>query len=61
MMGPTYQMDNGTNIPSPWFEMLSYDTKPKRRLFELIKSQGLQANQQVTFLSDGADDVGSCR
>src|SRR5271165_5168854 len=35
----------------------TYDTKPKRRLFELLKSQGLQANQQVTFLSDGADDV----
>ena len=29
----------------------------KRRLFELMKSQGLQANQQVIFLSDGADDV----
>ena len=27
------------------------------RTFELMKSQGLQANQQVTFLSDGADDV----
>jgi hypothetical protein len=35
----------------------TYDTKPKRRLFELMKSQGLQANQQLTFLSDGADDV----
>ena len=35
----------------------TYDTKPKRRLFELMKSQGPQANQQVTFLSDGADDV----
>jgi hypothetical protein len=35
----------------------NYDTKPKRRLFELLKSQGLQTNQQVTFLSDGADDV----
>src|SRR5271157_4680645 len=35
----------------------TYDTKPKRRLYELMKSQGLQANQQVTFLSDGADDV----
>src|SRR5258708_24277300 len=35
----------------------SYDTKPKRRLFELMKSQGLQANQQVIFLSDGAGDV----
>src|SRR5258708_8675485 len=35
----------------------SYDTKPKRRLFELMKSQGLQANQQVILLSDGANDV----
>jgi hypothetical protein len=35
----------------------TYDAKPKRRLFELLKSQGLQANQQVTFLSDGAEDV----
>ena len=35
----------------------TYDPKPKRRLFELLKSQGLQANQQVTFLSDGAEDV----
>lgn len=34
-----------------------YDSKPKRRLFELLKSQGLQMNQQVTFLSDGGDTV----
>ena len=35
----------------------SYDNKPKRRVFEVLKSQGMQANQQVTFLSDGADNV----
>jgi hypothetical protein len=35
----------------------SYDTKSKRRLFELLKSQGMQMNQQVTFLSDGGDSV----
>lgn len=35
----------------------SYDTKPKRRLFELLISQGMQMNQQVTFLSDGEDSV----
>jgi hypothetical protein len=35
----------------------TYDPKPKRRLFEVLKSQGLQANPQVTFLSDGAEDV----
>lgn len=34
-----------------------YDTKPKRRLFDLLKSQGMQFNQQVTFLSDGGDTV----
>jgi hypothetical protein len=31
----------------------SYDTKPQRRIFEVLKSQGMQMNQQVTFLSDG--------
>jgi hypothetical protein len=35
----------------------TYDTKPKRRLFELLKTQGMQPNQQVIFLSDGGDDV----
>jgi hypothetical protein len=35
----------------------TYDTRPKRRLFEVLKSQGMQANQQVTFLSDGGDTV----
>ncbi|MDP9454852.1 MAG: ISKra4 family transposase [Actinomycetota bacterium] len=34
-----------------------HDQKPKRRLFELLKSQGMQMNQQVTFVSDGADNV----
>jgi hypothetical protein len=35
----------------------NYDSKPKRRLFEVLKSQGMQLNQEVTFLSDGADTV----
>ena len=34
-----------------------FDEKPKRRLFELLKSQGLQMNQDITFLSDGGDTV----
>lgn len=37
----------------------TYDLKPKRRLFEMLKSQGMQMNQQVTFLSDGGDSVRS--
>jgi hypothetical protein len=35
----------------------TYDDKPKRRLFELLTSQGMQANQQVTFITDGGQDV----
>ena len=35
----------------------TYDEKPKRRLFEVLRSQGLQMNQQVDFLSDGGEDV----
>ena len=35
----------------------TYDPKPKRRLFETLKSQGMQPNQQVTFLTDGGEDV----
>jgi hypothetical protein len=34
-----------------------YDQKPKRRLFEILKAQGLQMNQNITFLSDGGDTV----
>jgi hypothetical protein len=34
-----------------------YDPKPKRRLFDVLKSQGLQANQDVTFLTDGGEEV----
>jgi hypothetical protein len=36
-----------------------YDVKPKRRLYEVLKSQGLQMNQQLVFLSDGGDTVRS--
>src|SRR5438128_1693267 len=35
----------------------AYDCKPKRRLFEVLRSQGMQPNQQVTFLTDGGEDV----
>jgi hypothetical protein len=35
----------------------TFDQKPKRRLFELLHSQGMQANQQITFLSDGGETV----
>jgi len=34
-----------------------FDSKPKRWLFDLLQSQGMQANHQVTFFSDGDDTV----
>ena len=33
------------------------DTKSKRRLYDVLTSQGFQLNQQITFLSDGEDAV----
>ena len=35
----------------------TYDDKPKRRLFDVLRSQGLQPNQRIIFLSDGGEDV----
>src|SRR5204863_9735730 len=34
-----------------------YDTKPRRRLFEVLQAQGLRMNQAITFLTDGGDTV----
>jgi len=45
-------------LPSKRFGFVNdYDTKPKRRVYETLKAQGMQMNQQVIFLSDGGDDV----
>ncbi len=35
----------------------TFDRKPRRRLWEVMKSQGMQENQQVVFMSDGGEDV----
>jgi len=35
----------------------TYDAKPKRRLFEVLSSQGMQPNQRVTFITDGGEDI----
>jgi hypothetical protein len=34
-----------------------FDTKPKRRLWDVLQAQGMQANQQVPFFSDGGATV----
>jgi hypothetical protein len=33
------------------------DTQSKRRLYEVLQSQGLQMNQAITLLSDGDDTL----
>ena len=41
--------------------MQTYDQKPRQRLWEVMKSQGMQENQQVVFMSDGGEDVRQVR
>jgi hypothetical protein len=44
--------------PSKCFGFVqTYDEKPRRRLWELMKSQGMPESQQVVFMSDGGEDV----
>ena len=52
--GKSVQTEGGAKV---FAFVNTYDTKPKRRLYEMLKSQGLQENQQVVFLSDGGDTV----
>ena len=50
--------DEGEEPSSKCFGFVqTYDEKPRRRLWELMKSQGLQENQQVVFMSDGGENV----
>ena len=50
--------DEGEEPSSKCFEFVqTYDKKPRRRLCGLMKSQGLQENQQVVFMSDGGENV----
>jgi hypothetical protein len=46
------------NLSSKCFAFVqTYDQKPERRLFEVLRSQGHQLNQQIIVLSDGGDTV----
>jgi hypothetical protein len=49
--------DEGTPSSKRFGFVQTVDTKSKRRLYEVLKSQGFQLNQQITFLSDGGDTV----
>jgi hypothetical protein len=54
-----FKRDEEADIPSSkrFGFVQTVDTKSKRRLFEVLTSQGFQLNQQITFLSDGEDTV----
>ena len=55
----TFRRDDEGEVPSAkcFGFVQTYDEKPRRRLWELMKSQGMQENQQVVFMSDGAENV----
>ena len=46
-----------TGKPTCFGNVQTYDSKPKRRLFQALQAQGMTANQQVTFLTDGGEDI----
>jgi hypothetical protein len=50
-----FRRDDEGEVPSAkcFGFVQTYDEKPRRRLWELMKSQGMQENQQVVFMSDG--------
>lgn len=55
-----FRRDDPDDVPpsSKCFALVrSIDPKPKRRIFTVLQSQGMQANQQVAFFSDGGDTV----
>lgn len=56
---PSFMREETHDLPaSKCFGFVrTFDTKPKRRLYELLKSQGMQLNQQMTFLTDGGESV----
>jgi hypothetical protein len=56
----SFRRDDPEDVPSSstyYASVGQFDTKPKRRLFDLLTAQGMQANQQVTFFTDGGGTV----
>ena len=54
-----FEVIAGKNIPAKGAAkcfgfVQEVDAKPRRRVFEVLRSQGLHANQQVEFFTDGA-------
>ena len=59
---PHFEVIVGKSIPADRPDryiglVQSHDTKPRRRLHDVLKDQGWQENQPVRFMTDGADTV----
>src|SRR5260221_715998 len=54
-----FRREDGDEVPSAkcFGFVQTYDEKARRRLWERMKSQGMQENQQVVFMSDGGENV----
>ncbi len=54
-----FRRTKGREVPADkcFVFVQTYDDKPLQRLWELLKSQGMQENQQVVFMSDGGENV----
>ena len=46
-----------TQSPKRFGWVQSVDDKSQRRVMNVLRHQGVQQNQQITFLLDGADNV----
>jgi hypothetical protein len=46
-----------TQLPKRFGFIQKCDDHPKRRVMNVLINQGMQPNQQITFLSDGADNL----
>jgi hypothetical protein len=58
----TLSFGKGEEDEPPWHKRFGFvqtydDAKPKQRLHEVLHAQGLQMNQEITFLSDGNDTL----
>ena len=55
----SFRREEGDPVPPPkcFGFVQTYDQKPRQRVWEVMKSQGMQENQQVVFMSDGGEDV----
>ena len=54
-----FRREEGDSVPpTKCFGFVqTYDQKPRQRIWEVMRSQGMQENQQVVFMSDGGEDV----